>query len=161
VLVFTFSNPNCRSFAVAGALQIFLTSTSQSKKTRVWRLSFSIDTRRYGIVDDIIQQKLLSKSFSGVVLEYVIYLTVYYVPILIMWFRYSFRREQLFRTHKMVDQLAPALVNVFVTIEMTGQGVQFEYKFKYRQPMYLALRYVWQIEHHREALKVSTSTVLF
>jgi ubiquitin conjugation factor E4 A len=54
----------------------------------------------------------------------------------------------------MVDQLAPALVNVFVSIEMTGQGVQFEYKFKYRQPMYLALRYVWQIEQHRDTLKV-------
>lgn len=71
-------------------------------------------------------------------------------------FFYSFQRERLFQTHAMVDQLAPALINVFVSIEMTGQGVQFEYKFKYRQPMYLALRYVWQIEQHRNVLKVSS-----
>jgi len=66
----------------------------------------------------------------------------------------SFQRERLFETHPMVERLAAALVSVFVSIEMTGQGVQFEHKFKYRQPMYVALEYIWRIDSHRNALKV-------
>ena len=66
----------------------------------------------------------------------------------------SFQRERLFETHPMVDRLSEALVGVFVGIEMTGQGVQFEHKFKYRQPMYIALEYIWRIDSHRTALKV-------
>jgi ubiquitin conjugation factor E4 A len=64
-----------------------------------------------------------------------------------------FRRERLFQTHPLVEQLASALINVFVSIEMTGQGVQFEHKFRYRQPMYVALEYIWNIEAHRQAIK--------
>jgi len=66
----------------------------------------------------------------------------------------SYQREQLFRTHAMVDRLSASLLSVFVGIEMTGQGVQFEHKFKYRQPMYVALEYIWHIDSHRDSLKV-------
>jgi len=55
----------------------------------------------------------------------------------------------------MVERLSTSLVSVFVSIEMTGQGVEFEHKFKYRQPMYVALEYIWRIDSHRSALKVS------
>ena len=67
---------------------------------------------------------------------------------------FSFQREHLFKTHPMVDQLSASLVSVFVGIEMTGQGVQFEHKFKYRQPMYVALEYIWHIDSHRDRLQV-------
>ena len=66
----------------------------------------------------------------------------------------SFQRERLFETHPMVERLSTALVSVFVSIEMTGQGVEFEHKFRYRQPMYVALEYIWRIDSHRTALKV-------
>jgi len=67
---------------------------------------------------------------------------------------HSFQRERLVETHPMVEHLSTALVSVFVSIEMTGQGVEFEHKFKYRQPMYVVLEYIWRIDSHRTALKV-------
>ena len=74
----------------------------------------------------------------------------------------SFQRERLFEIHPMVGQLSAALVSVFVGIEMTGQGVEFEHKFKYRQPMYVALEYIWRIDSHRQALNVlHVSTLLY
>uniref|UniRef100_A0A6G1S3T2 Ubiquitin conjugation factor E4 A n=1 Tax=Aceria tosichella TaxID=561515 RepID=A0A6G1S3T2_9ACAR len=59
---------------------------------------------------------------------------------------------ELFETHPLVEQIAPALVNVFVSIEMTGEGVQFEQKFSYRRPMYLVLEYLWERPFHRQML---------
>lgn len=59
---------------------------------------------------------------------------------------------ELFELHPLVEQLAPALVNVFVSIEMTGEGVQFEQKFSYRRPMYLVLEYLWDRPFHRQVL---------
>ena len=66
----------------------------------------------------------------------------------------SFRGcPELFEMHPLVDYLAPSLVNVFVSIEMTGEGVQFEQKFSYRRPMYLVLEYLWSQPRHRQILK--------
>ena len=33
-------------------------------------------------------------------------------------------------------EIVPALLDVFVNIEATGQAVEFEQKFSYRRPMY-------------------------
>lgn len=46
-----------------------------------------------------------------------------------------------------------SLLNVFVSIEMTGQSVQFEQKFNYRRPMYIVMDYLWQNEEHKEKFK--------
>ena len=43
---------------------------------------------------------------------------------------------------------------MFVSIEVTGQSVQFEQKFNYRRPMYQVLEHIWEIESHRKAIKV-------
>jgi ubiquitin conjugation factor E4 A len=59
---------------------------------------------------------------------------------------------ELFETHPLAEQIAPALVNVFVSIEMTGEGVQFEQKFSYRRPMYSVLEYLWERPFHRSVL---------
>ena len=48
---------------------------------------------------------------------------------------------------------------MFVSIEMTGQGVEFEQKFNYRRPMYAILEYLWEIEIHRDAIKVRYTIV--
>lgn len=58
----------------------------------------------------------------------------------------------LFESHPLVSELVPALVNVFVSIEMTGEGVQFEQKFSYRRPMYVVLEYLWEEPLHRKKL---------
>lgn len=60
---------------------------------------------------------------------------------------------ELFETHPLVEQIAPALVTVFVSIEMTGEGVQFEQKFSYRRPMYQVLEYLWERPFHKDVLK--------
>lgn len=59
---------------------------------------------------------------------------------------------ELFESHPLVEHLAPSLVNVFVSIEMTGEGVQFEQKFSYRRPMYVVLEYLWGQPYHRSIL---------
>lgn len=59
---------------------------------------------------------------------------------------------ELFENHPLIEQLAPSLVNVFVSIEMTGEGVQFEQKFSYRRPMYVVLEYLWGRPFHKEML---------
>lgn len=64
-------------------------------------------------------------------------------------------REQLFEKHPLIEHLAEKLLNVFVSIEMTGQGVQFEQKFNYRRPMYQVLHYIWEKDLHKKSLKVS------
>ncbi|XP_053392702.1 ubiquitin conjugation factor E4 A-like [Mercenaria mercenaria] len=61
--------------------------------------------------------------------------------------------EQLFANHPLIDHLAEKLIHVFVSIEMTGQSVDFEQKFNYRQPMYQVLHYIWGKEIHRNSFK--------
>ena len=61
----------------------------------------------------------------------------------------GYQRQQLFLSHELADQVVPALLHVFVSIEMTGQSVQFEEKFNYRRPMYVIMKYLWSVERHR------------
>lgn len=68
---------------------------------------------------------------------------------------YRFHREQLFINHPHISHLATVLLHVFVSIEMTGQSVAFEQKFNYRRPMYEVLAYIWKLDIHRVAIKVS------
>lgn len=56
--------------------------------------------------------------------------------------------------HPLIEHLAEKLLNVFVSIEMTGQSVQFEQKFNYRRPMYMILEHIWEIAVHRDCIKV-------
>lgn len=60
-----------------------------------------------------------------------------------------FHREQLFLTHPHRQHLITNLLHVFVSIEMTGQSVQFEQKFNYRRPMYVVMDYLWKLPEHR------------
>ncbi|KAL6256533.1 hypothetical protein P5V15_012646 [Pogonomyrmex californicus] len=61
----------------------------------------------------------------------------------------TFHREQLFLTHPYRQQIIVSLLHVFVSIEMTGQSVQFEQKFNYRRPMYIVMEYLWKLDEHR------------
>ncbi|XP_063973591.1 ubiquitin conjugation factor E4 A [Diachasmimorpha longicaudata] len=61
----------------------------------------------------------------------------------------TFHREQLFLKHPHRNEIVGNLLHVFVSIEMTGQSVQFEQKFNYRRPMYIAMDYLWKIREHR------------
>ncbi|XP_014666831.1 PREDICTED: ubiquitin conjugation factor E4 A-like [Priapulus caudatus] len=62
-------------------------------------------------------------------------------------------RRQLFVAHPHIRELAATLLHVFVSIEMTGQSVQFELKFNYRRPMYIALEYIWGLDLHKQRIK--------
>lgn len=42
---------------------------------------------------------------------------------------------------------------MFVSIEETGQAVEFEQKFSYRRPMYDVIKYIWGLEVHREKVR--------
>uniref|UniRef100_T1JL90 Ubiquitin conjugation factor E4 A n=1 Tax=Strigamia maritima TaxID=126957 RepID=T1JL90_STRMM len=64
-----------------------------------------------------------------------------------------YHREKLFTVHPHVKELVGTLLNVFVSIEMTGQSVAFEQKFNYRRPMYVVMDYIWKIEIHRQSFK--------
>ncbi|CRK91993.1 CLUMA_CG005573, isoform A [Clunio marinus] len=57
---------------------------------------------------------------------------------------------QLFHQHPHRLQIVENLLNVFVSIEMTGQSVQFEQKFNYRRPMYVIMEFLWKIPEQRE-----------
>lgn len=59
----------------------------------------------------------------------------------------------LFLQHPHRLQIVENLLNVFVSIEMTGQSVQFEQKFNYRRPMYAIMEYLWKIPEQRECFK--------
>ena len=72
----------------------------------------------------------------------------------------SSEREALFRKHPLAAHVGETLLHVFVSIEMTGQGVEFEQKFNYRRPMYAVLQYVWSMKLHRDALKASVCQYL-
>ncbi|XP_014206273.1 ubiquitin conjugation factor E4 A isoform X2 [Copidosoma floridanum] len=65
----------------------------------------------------------------------------------------TFHRQQLFLTHSHKEIIVPNLLNIFVSIEMTGQSVQFEQKFNYRRPMYIVMEYLWKIPEHRNNFK--------
>lgn len=64
-------------------------------------------------------------------------------------------KERLFTEHPNINHLAEVLFTVFVSIETTGESVQFEQKLSYRQPMYKVIDYIWKIELHRKAIVVS------
>lgn len=61
--------------------------------------------------------------------------------------------SQLFHKHPHRMEIVENLLNVFVSIEMTGQSVQFEQKFNYRRPMYVIMEYLWKIPEQRERFK--------
>ena len=67
----------------------------------------------------------------------------------------SYHREALLHEHPLIENLAETLLHVFVSIEMTGQSVQFEQKFNYRRPMYVILHKIWEIEIHKNSIRVS------
>lgn len=69
--------------------------------------------------------------------------------------------ERIFKTHPLIENLACVLLDVFVSIELTGQAVAFEQKFNYRRPMYEILEYMWSIEQHRFQVKVKTSASIY
>lgn len=64
-----------------------------------------------------------------------------------------FYREKLFQEHPFRAEIVPALLDVFVGIEMTGQSVQFEQKFNYRRPMYTVMNYLWTLPEQRESFR--------
>lgn len=55
-------------------------------------------------------------------------------------------KVSLVQIHPHSLQIVMNLLHVFVSIEMTGQSVQFEQKFNYRRPMYNIIRYLWQYD---------------
>ncbi|XP_055912261.1 ubiquitin conjugation factor E4 A [Eupeodes corollae] len=59
----------------------------------------------------------------------------------------------LFTSHPDRLQIIPNLLEVFVSIEMTGQSVQFEQKFNYRRPMYAIMEFLWTLEEQRQCFK--------
>lgn len=60
-----------------------------------------------------------------------------------------------------IFQIVPALLHVFVGIEVTGLSVQFEQKFNYRRPMYLIMEYLWEIEEHKNVFKYVTINIKY
>lgn len=60
---------------------------------------------------------------------------------------------QLFLQHSHRLHMVKNLLNVFVSIEFSGQSVQFEQKFNYRRPMYTIIDYLWKIPEQRECFK--------
>jgi len=63
-------------------------------------------------------------------------------------------KGMLFSQHPNIEHLAEVLFTVFVSIETTGESVEFEQKLNYRQPMYRVIDYIWKIDLHRKAIKV-------
>ncbi|XP_055389776.1 ubiquitin conjugation factor E4 A [Condylostylus longicornis] len=67
-------------------------------------------------------------------------------------FRSSFKTN-LFDCHPDRLEIIANLLDVFVSIEMTGQSVQFEQKFNYRRPMYRIMEFLWSLEEQKEVFK--------
>lgn len=61
------------------------------------------------------------------------------------YFNRKYLAYYVFAQHPCASYLSEALINVFVSIEMTGQSVQFEQKFNYRRPMYELLEFMWNM----------------
>ncbi|XP_030751488.1 ubiquitin conjugation factor E4 A isoform X2 [Sitophilus oryzae] len=66
----------------------------------------------------------------------------------------GYQRELIFIQHPHKLEIVKNLMSVFVGIEMTGQSVEFEQKFKYRRPMYTIFEYLWEISEHSECFKI-------
>ncbi|CAG9770952.1 unnamed protein product [Ceutorhynchus assimilis] len=66
----------------------------------------------------------------------------------------GFQRELVFTQHPRRMEIVKMLMSVFVGIEMTGQSVEFEQKFKYRRPMYAIFDYLWELSEHSNCFKV-------
>merc|ERR1711892_1307794 len=58
----------------------------------------------------------------------------------------SYQRQALFQEHKYSLRIAEAILHVFVSIEETGQAVEFEQKFSNRRPMYDVIKYIWELD---------------
>ncbi|XP_075151628.1 ubiquitination factor E4A [Haematobia irritans] len=56
--------------------------------------------------------------------------------------------SHVFDNHPDRSKIVSSLLNVFVSIEMTGQSVQFEQKFNYRRPMYAIMEFLWSKEEY-------------
>lgn len=69
--------------------------------------------------------------------------------------------EHMFTQHPLIEHLPRVLLDVFVSIELTGQAVAFEQKFNYRRPMYEILEFLWKFDKHRDEVKVSYSIIKF
>ncbi|XP_050300790.1 ubiquitin conjugation factor E4 A [Anthonomus grandis grandis] len=65
----------------------------------------------------------------------------------------GYQRQLIFTHHPHKLEIVKMLMNVFVGIEMTGQSVEFEQKFKYRRPMYAVFDYLWELPDHTECFK--------
>jgi len=61
----------------------------------------------------------------------------------------NFHRQALFQEHPGRLELVNAILHVFVSIEETGQAVQFEQKFSYRRPMYDVIKYLWTLDEFK------------
>merc|ERR1719244_1206964 len=72
----------------------------------------------------------------------------------------SYQRQALFQDHKHSLRIAEAILHVFVSIEETGQAVEFEQKFSYRRPMYDVIKYIWELDQFKEKLNQSNETIL-
>ncbi|XP_052819357.1 ubiquitin conjugation factor E4 A-like isoform X2 [Mya arenaria] len=68
--------------------------------------------------------------------------------------------DAMFREHRLIGHLAGTVLNVFVSIEMTGQSVDDERKFNYRKSMHKLLQYMWKIPLHKQAIKGLASTAM-
>ncbi|KAL9929061.1 ubiquitination factor E4A [Glossina fuscipes fuscipes] len=62
-------------------------------------------------------------------------------------------QTHIFDSHPERLKVIPSLLNVFVSIEMTGQSVQFEQKFKYRRPMYAIMEFLWTKEEYVQCFR--------
>ena len=65
----------------------------------------------------------------------------------------SYQRQALFQDHRYSLRIAEAVLHVFVSIEETGQSVDFEQKFSYRRPMYDVIKYIWEMEEFKQKMK--------
>ncbi|KAH8263716.1 hypothetical protein KR044_012934 [Drosophila immigrans] len=63
----------------------------------------------------------------------------------------------VFDNHPDRLQVVRSLLNVFVSIEMTGQSVQFEQKFNYRRPMYAIMEFLWTKQEHIACFRLLAS----
>lgn len=61
--------------------------------------------------------------------------------------------ERIFLNHECSSLICESLINVFVSIEMSGQSVQFEQKFNYRRPMYELFEFLWNLPSQNSAPK--------
>ena len=60
--------------------------------------------------------------------------------------------DQRFLQHPHRREIAPALLKVFVSIEMTGESVDEYMIYNYRRPMYKILKHLWKLPEHNARL---------